>query len=157
MWPKPGSEKPAKKLSYIRKVKMPDGGTVIVGAGMYVTERLSLTTTASDKWETFARSEFIRRHAAGQCAWIVIVSMNCLFEPEQSAIVQRLSAGLADVESKCDAINSECRPSSRYIAGINNQITTTNWQAWEQQQASYVRIGRCFSESIRGIDTYQIR
>ena len=35
MWPKPGSDKPAKKMSYIRKVKMPKGGTVIVGAGIY--------------------------------------------------------------------------------------------------------------------------
>ena len=34
-WPKPGSDKPAKKVSYIRKVKMPTGRTVIVGAGIY--------------------------------------------------------------------------------------------------------------------------
>jgi methyl-accepting chemotaxis protein len=36
MWPKPGSDKPAKKISYIRKAKMPVGGTVFVGAGVYV-------------------------------------------------------------------------------------------------------------------------
>jgi cytochrome c len=35
MWPKPGSDKPAKKISYIRKVKMPTGETVFVGAGIY--------------------------------------------------------------------------------------------------------------------------
>ena len=35
MWPKPGSDKPSKKLSYIRKAKMPDGGMVFVGAGIY--------------------------------------------------------------------------------------------------------------------------
>ena len=43
---------------------------------------------------------------------------------------------------------------SRYIAGINNQITATNRQAWEQQQASYDRTSRRFSEYIRGVDTY---
>lgn len=35
MWPKPASDKPAKKISYIRKAKMPTGETVFVGAGMY--------------------------------------------------------------------------------------------------------------------------
>jgi hypothetical protein len=44
---------------------------------------------------------------------------------------------------------------SRYIAGINNQITAMNRQAWEQQQASHDRISRRFSEYIRGVDTYQ--
>ena len=38
MWPKPGSNRPAKKISYIRKVKMSAGGTVIVGAGIYETK-----------------------------------------------------------------------------------------------------------------------
>ena len=36
MWPKPGSDKPAKKISYIRKAKMPGGTLVFVGAGIYV-------------------------------------------------------------------------------------------------------------------------
>lgn len=36
MWPKPGEDKPSKKISYIKKAKMPDGEMVIVGAGMYV-------------------------------------------------------------------------------------------------------------------------
>jgi cytochrome c len=35
MWPKPGETTPSKKMSYIRRVKMPDGVLVIVGAGMY--------------------------------------------------------------------------------------------------------------------------
>ena len=35
MWPKPGETSPSKKISYIKKVKMPDGMEVIVGAGMY--------------------------------------------------------------------------------------------------------------------------
>ncbi|HEY1233650.1 MAG TPA: PDZ domain-containing protein [Candidatus Binatia bacterium] len=43
---------------------------------------------------------------------------------------------------------------SRYIAGINNQITATKRQAWEQQQASYDRISRRFSEYTRGVETY---
>ena len=34
-WPKPGSNKPSKKLSYIKKAKMPSGEFVIVGAGIY--------------------------------------------------------------------------------------------------------------------------
>jgi hypothetical protein len=44
---------------------------------------------------------------------------------------------------------------SRYIAGINNQISAMNRQAWEQQQGSQDRISRRFSEYIRGVDTYQ--
>lgn len=44
---------------------------------------------------------------------------------------------------------------SRYISGINNQITAANRQAWEQQQASYDRTSRRFSEYVRGVDTYQ--
>ncbi|MBZ0159795.1 MAG: cache domain-containing protein [bacterium] len=36
MWPKPGTDKPSKKISYIKKAKMPDGKMVFVGAGMYV-------------------------------------------------------------------------------------------------------------------------
>jgi cytochrome c len=35
MWPKPGEEKPAKKSAYVRSAKMPDGETVLVGAGVY--------------------------------------------------------------------------------------------------------------------------
>lgn len=34
-WPKPGEEKPSKKKSYIKQVKMPNGEIVIVGAGIY--------------------------------------------------------------------------------------------------------------------------
>src|SRR5262245_10643046 len=44
---------------------------------------------------------------------------------------------------------------SRYVAGINNQISAMNRQAWEQQQASQDRISRRFSEYVRGVDTYQ--
>ena len=36
MWPKPGEKKPAKKLSYIKRAKMPTGEMVLVGAGIYV-------------------------------------------------------------------------------------------------------------------------
>lgn len=36
MWPKPGKDKPSKKISYIKKAKMPDGKMVFVGAGMYL-------------------------------------------------------------------------------------------------------------------------
>ena len=36
MWPKPGEKKPAKKLSYVKRAKMPSGETVIVGAGIYM-------------------------------------------------------------------------------------------------------------------------
>ena len=36
MWPKPGEKSPSKKLSYIKRTKMPDGEMVIVGAGIYV-------------------------------------------------------------------------------------------------------------------------
>jgi cytochrome c len=35
-WPKPGESKPSKKISYIKKAKMPNGEMVIVGAGTYV-------------------------------------------------------------------------------------------------------------------------
>ena len=34
-WPKPGEDKPSKKISYIKKAKMPSGAFVIVGAGIY--------------------------------------------------------------------------------------------------------------------------
>ncbi len=37
-WPKPGEDKPSKKISYIKKAKMPNGEMVIVGAGIYVEE-----------------------------------------------------------------------------------------------------------------------
>ncbi len=36
MWFKPGEDQPSKKISYIRKAKMPDGEMVIVGAGIYI-------------------------------------------------------------------------------------------------------------------------
>jgi len=36
MWPKPGEKSPSKKLSYIKKAKMPNGEMVLVGAGIYV-------------------------------------------------------------------------------------------------------------------------
>ena len=36
MWPKPGEKKPSKKISYVKAAKMPNGETVIVGAGLYV-------------------------------------------------------------------------------------------------------------------------
>ncbi|PYU91824.1 MAG: sodium:calcium antiporter [Acidobacteria bacterium] len=35
MWPKPGEKKPSKKLSYIKQAKMPNGETILVGAGIY--------------------------------------------------------------------------------------------------------------------------
>ena len=35
-WPKPGEDKPSRKMSYIKKAKMPNGEMVIVGAGIYV-------------------------------------------------------------------------------------------------------------------------
>ena len=35
MWPKPGSDKSAKKISYVRKAKIPNGATIFVGAGIY--------------------------------------------------------------------------------------------------------------------------
>jgi hypothetical protein len=44
---------------------------------------------------------------------------------------------------------------SRYIAGINNEITAMNRQAWNEQQTSQDRISRRFSEYIRGVDTYR--
>ena len=36
MWPKPGEKNPSKKLSYVKRTKMPDGKMVIVGAGTYI-------------------------------------------------------------------------------------------------------------------------
>ncbi|HSE88438.1 MAG TPA: cache domain-containing protein [Candidatus Binatia bacterium] len=36
MWPKPGEKSPAKKLSYIKRAKLPNGEMVLVGAGIYV-------------------------------------------------------------------------------------------------------------------------
>src|SRR5438046_2338993 len=36
MWPKPGEKSPSKKLSYVKRTKMPEGEMVIVGAGIYV-------------------------------------------------------------------------------------------------------------------------
>jgi cytochrome c len=36
MWPKPGESTPSKKMSYVKKVTMPDKTVVIVGSGMYV-------------------------------------------------------------------------------------------------------------------------
>ena len=35
MWPKPGHKTPAKKHSYIKRAKMPDGEMVLVGSGVY--------------------------------------------------------------------------------------------------------------------------
>jgi len=34
-WPKPGEDRPAKKRSYIKRAKLPNGTAVIVGAGIY--------------------------------------------------------------------------------------------------------------------------
>ncbi|HEY6198157.1 MAG TPA: cache domain-containing protein, partial [Candidatus Binatia bacterium] len=34
-WPKPGEQKPSKKMSYVKKAKLPSGEDIIVGAGMY--------------------------------------------------------------------------------------------------------------------------
>ena len=36
MWSNPGEDQPSKKISYIKKAKMPDGVMVIVGAGIYI-------------------------------------------------------------------------------------------------------------------------
>ena len=36
MWPKPGEKSASKKLSYVKRTKMPDGEMVIVGAGAYI-------------------------------------------------------------------------------------------------------------------------
>ena len=36
MWFKPGEDQPSKKISYIKKAKMPDGEMVILGAGIYI-------------------------------------------------------------------------------------------------------------------------
>jgi hypothetical protein len=44
---------------------------------------------------------------------------------------------------------------SRYIAGINNEITAMNRQAWNEQQTSQDRISRRFSEYIQGVATYR--
>ena len=38
MWPKPGEKKPSKKITYIKRSKMPNGETVLIGAGIYVKE-----------------------------------------------------------------------------------------------------------------------
>ena len=35
LWPKPGSDKPVKKFTYVRKAKVPKGETLIVGSGYY--------------------------------------------------------------------------------------------------------------------------
>jgi methyl-accepting chemotaxis protein len=35
-WPKPGEQKPSKKISYVKKAKLPTGEEVIVGSGIYV-------------------------------------------------------------------------------------------------------------------------
>lgn len=34
-WPKPGEQKPSKKISYVKKAKLPSGEEIIVGAGIY--------------------------------------------------------------------------------------------------------------------------
>ena len=34
-WPKPGEKSPSKKLSFVRRAKMPNGEMVVVGAGVY--------------------------------------------------------------------------------------------------------------------------
>ena len=36
MWPKPGEKTPSKKLSHIKRAKLPTGETVLVGAGIYL-------------------------------------------------------------------------------------------------------------------------
>lgn len=36
MWPKPGEKSPSKKISYVKSSKMPNGETVVVGAGIFV-------------------------------------------------------------------------------------------------------------------------
>lgn len=36
MWPRPGDEPASRKSSYVRKAHLPDGRTVIVGAGLYL-------------------------------------------------------------------------------------------------------------------------
>jgi signal transduction histidine kinase len=35
-WPKPGEQKPSKKMSYVKKAKLPTGEDIIVGAGIYI-------------------------------------------------------------------------------------------------------------------------
>jgi hypothetical protein len=79
---------------------------------------------------------------------------HCLFDPNQLAMY---NAYLQVWEMwKANVMQSiqNAGHLSRYIAEINNQITATNRQAWEQQQASYDRISRRFSEYTRGVDTY---
>jgi signal transduction histidine kinase len=36
MWPRPGESPARRKSSYVRKAKLPDGRTVVVGAGLYL-------------------------------------------------------------------------------------------------------------------------
>jgi len=36
MWPKPGEKTPSRKASYVKRAKLPEGETVIVGAGIYL-------------------------------------------------------------------------------------------------------------------------
>jgi cytochrome c len=36
MWPKPGEKTPSKKLSFVKRSKMPDGEMAVVGAGIYI-------------------------------------------------------------------------------------------------------------------------
>lgn len=36
MWPRPGQKNPARKMSYIKRAKLPSGEAVLVGAGIYV-------------------------------------------------------------------------------------------------------------------------
>lgn len=35
MWPKPGEKSPSKKLSFIKRAKMPNGEMVVIGSGIY--------------------------------------------------------------------------------------------------------------------------
>jgi hypothetical protein len=44
---------------------------------------------------------------------------------------------------------------SRYLAGINQEISAMNRQAWNEHQQSQDRINRRFGEYIRGVDTYR--
>jgi hypothetical protein len=43
---------------------------------------------------------------------------------------------------------------SRYISGVNNEISAMNWQAYENRQASLNRINSNFSRYIRGVEEY---
>ena len=36
LWPKPGEKTPSKKISYVKRAKMANGETVVVGAGVYL-------------------------------------------------------------------------------------------------------------------------